>query len=164
MANFIPVTERLPEGEDAVTCEAWCAASEDFPAGPCVMMYDADEEPGLRWQSREDTGCWRPGEVTHWRPRSKAPHGHGLLDAPKRACRFVLDLEADTRQDLAGALFNISSRIERGEMTHGVSGGYSSGYIYELTENDTPTHDEWAERLRTYLDEKKAPADGNGGS
>lgn len=77
-----------------------------------------------------------------------------MADAPKRACRFVLDLEADTRDDLATALFNIASQLERSELTQGVSGGYSSGYIYELSENDRPSHTEWAQQLRAYLDAK----------
>lgn len=78
-----------------------------------------------------------------------------MADAPKRACRFVLDLQADTRQDLADALYNMASQIECGEMTQGVSGGYSSGHIYELSENDRPTHTEWAQQLRDYLDSLK---------
>jgi hypothetical protein len=78
-----------------------------------------------------------------------------MADAPKRACRFVLDLLAYTRDDRASALFNRASQIERGELTQGVSGGYSSGYIYELTESDRPTHDEWAQNLRAYLDQRK---------
>jgi hypothetical protein len=94
MDDWIPVTERLPEGEDAMSCEAWCAASDDSPAGPCVMTYDADEELGHRWQNREVMGCWTPGDVTHWRPRPKAPHGQGLLDArpwhPTPAAQAVL--------------------------------------------------------------------------
>lgn len=83
-----------------------------------------------------------------------------MVEAPKRACRFVLDLEADTRDDLATALYNIASQIERGELTQGVSGGYSSGYIYELSENDRPTHTEWAKQLRAYLDAKQNSTDG----
>ncbi len=81
-----------------------------------------------------------------------------MTETPRRACRFVLDLEADTRDDLATALFNLASRMERGELTQGVSGGYSSGYVYELSESDRPTHTEWAQNLRTYLDGKKATA------
>lgn len=82
-------------------------------------------------------------------------------DRPHRACRFVLDLQADNRQELADALYNMASRIERGEMSRGVSGGYSSGYIYELTENDQPTHDAYFDSLNTYLERRKAEA-GNG--
>ena len=73
------------------------------------------------------------------------------LKAPVRACRFVLDLQADTRQDLADDLYNLARRIERGELTKGLSGGYSSGYIYELTENEGPSHDEWYAQLTAYL-------------
>jgi len=78
-----------------------------------------------------------------------------MSDAPKRACRFVLDLEADTQQDIVSALISMAHQIERDEMTQGVSGGYSSGYIYELTLRDRPTHSEWAANLRAYLDAKK---------
>jgi hypothetical protein len=74
---------------------------------------------------------------------------------PKRACRFVLDLQADTRQDLADALYNMASSIERGEMTKGVSGGYSSGFTYELVENERPTHDEYVQQLNGYLQAQK---------
>lgn len=69
--RWIAVTDRLPKGEDAVSCEAWCAEVEEgMLAGPCVMAYDEAEG---EWQPREDTGCWEPGEVTHWRPRPKGP-------------------------------------------------------------------------------------------
>lgn len=78
------------------------------------------------------------------------------LNQPRRACRLVLDLEADDRQGIADALYGMASRIERGEMSRGVSGGYSSGYVYELVENDSPSHDEFFKRLTAYLDAKKA--------
>jgi hypothetical protein len=78
---------------------------------------------------------------------------------PHRACRLLLDLEADSRDELAGALFNMADRISRGEMSRGVSGGYSSGYIYELVENESPSHDEFFQQLTAYLDAKKADAD-----
>ena len=81
---------------------------------------------------------------------------------PKRACRLVLDLEADTRDDLASAIYNLAIQLERGELTQGVSGGYSSGYIYELSENEHPKHSEWAAQLRAYIEsrdnERKARA------
>lgn len=74
-SGWIPVTERLPTGEDAVSCEAWCLDADDDHPGPCIMMYDAEADEGERWQAREDTGCWTPGEVTHWRPRPAGPSG-----------------------------------------------------------------------------------------
>ena len=79
-----------------------------------------------------------------------------MSEAPKRACRFELDLQADTRDELASALFNLATRIERGELSTGVSGGYSSGCVYSLTESDRPTHAEYVEQLNAYL--KREPA------
>jgi hypothetical protein len=74
------------------------------------------------------------------------------LPIPQRAVRLTLKMEADTREALASALFNMAARIDRGEMTAGVSGGYDSGYIYELIERDRPTHDEYFAALNAYLD------------
>lgn len=78
--RWIPVTERLPEGVDAISCEAWCAAegghdgvSVGSVAGPCIMQFDAEADEDNRWTLREDTGCWEPGEVTHWRSRPDEP-------------------------------------------------------------------------------------------
>lgn len=73
------------------------------------------------------------------------------MEAPRRAVCLTLKLEADTRADLASALFSMASRIERGEMTRGVSGGPDSGAIYELAESDSPTHDEYFAQVREYL-------------
>jgi hypothetical protein len=75
---------------------------------------------------------------------------------PQRACRLLLNLQADSREELAGALYNMASRIERGEMSKGVSGGPSSGYIYELVEGEHPTHDDYFQQLTAYLDNKQA--------
>jgi hypothetical protein len=78
--RWIPVTERLPEGNDAISCEAWCAAEEPGEvAGPCIMRFDAEAEEGDQWSSSEDTGCWEPGPVTHWRPRPESPLQADLL-------------------------------------------------------------------------------------
>lgn len=46
-----------------------------------------------------------------------------MSGAPSRACRLVLDLEADTPHDIASALYNMAAQIERDELTRGVSGG-----------------------------------------
>jgi hypothetical protein len=74
-----------------------------------------------------------------------------LPKPPRRACRFVLDLQADDRRALASALYQMADQIERGQMGRSISGGYSAGYICELIENDHPTHDEWYEELTAYL-------------
>lgn len=77
-------------------------------------------------------------------------------EAPRRAVRLTLKLEADDRGSLAHALFELSNRADRGELTNGVSGGSDSGYIYEYSESDTPTHNEYFEQLRKYLEALKA--------
>lgn len=121
---------------------------------------------GQIWETRND-GCetwvpvgdrgrtqplWDDHQEYRRRPDLEQPA------APKRACRFMLDLQADTRKELADALYNMAIQIERGEMTNGVSGGYPSGFIYELVENDRPTHDEFVRDLRAYLEAKQAAA------
>lgn len=78
------------------------------------------------------------------------------MNPPKRACRLTLTLEADTRDEMASALENIAMQLDRGEMTRGVSGGYSSGYVYEYTEAEHPTHDEYVAALNAYLAEKRS--------
>jgi hypothetical protein len=75
---------------------------------------------------------------------------------PHRACRFTLDIESDTRGDMVTALENIARQLDRGEMTKGVSGGYSSGYIYEYTESESPTHAEYIAELNAHLGRKAA--------
>lgn len=75
---------------------------------------------------------------------------------PTRAVRLTLKLDADDMQELAWALRNIADRAERGEMTTGCTGGPSSGYIYELLQDPTITHDSYHAALRAYLDGLKA--------
>jgi hypothetical protein len=70
--GWVSVDERLPEGGDAVRCDAWCTGEEGGFAGPCVMSFDDSEEGDDRWSPCEDLGCWEPGTVTHWRPRPTA--------------------------------------------------------------------------------------------
>lgn len=78
------------------------------------------------------------------------------MKAPERACRFRLDLQADDFESLCRALYNIADQMERREMTTGASGGYDSGYSYELKEGTEPSHDEYFDRLTAYLAEKRA--------
>lgn len=73
------------------------------------------------------------------------------MSAPVRACRLVLDLQADSREDLLRTLEDIVCRIDRKEMTTGCSGGYNSGYTHEYTENAGPSHDEYAQQLKDYI-------------
>lgn len=80
----------------------------------------------------------------------------GLEAAPCRAVRLTLQLDADTMMDLATALEQIAMRVERGEMTTGCSGGYTSGYSYELLQDPEQTHDGYFAKLRNHL-RTKAP-------
>lgn len=75
------------------------------------------------------------------------------MSAPRRAVVLTAEIQADTRHDLASALFNLASQIEAGEVCGPtvVSGGFSSCYILHLSEGDEPTHDQFVEQLRTFL-------------
>lgn len=71
---------------------------------------------------------------------------------PVRAFRLTLRLDADDLHELACALYAIAHHAERGELTTGVSGGYGSGYIYELLSDPAMTHDAYFQELDVYLD------------
>ncbi len=74
-----------------------------------------------------------------------------MNQAPTRAMRLTLKIEADTRNDLVSALMNFATQIDREEITTGVSGGYDSGCIYELLANPTQTHEAYFQQLHAYL-------------
>ena len=78
-----------------------------------------------------------------------------MTGAPQRACRLTMRLEADTPQDMASLLENFAWRIHAGELTTGVTGGPSSGGIYEFHCAEHPSHEEYFAQLRAYLQEKK---------
>jgi len=71
--------------------------------------------------------------------------------APSRAFRLTLRLDADTRDELARELERIALRIDREELTVGMSGGVSSGYTYELLADPSKTHEQYFEEVRQYL-------------
>lgn len=77
------------------------------------------------------------------------------MKIPSRAFRLTLKLEADNKHELANALINMAHQIERDQLTIGVSGGYSSGAIYELLTNPEQTHQRYFEQLQEYLRDKK---------
>ncbi len=76
------------------------------------------------------------------------------MDAPHRAVRLTLAIEADTLDELAMALENIAAQAERNELTTGTSGGCGSGYNYELLQDPEQTHDSYFAQLRAYLASK----------
>ncbi len=73
------------------------------------------------------------------------------VTAPMRAYRLTLKLDADSLHELADALCGIADRAERGELTVGVSGAPSSGYLYELLHDPAQTHDNYHAQIRAYL-------------
>lgn len=77
------------------------------------------------------------------------------LKLPVRAVRLTLRLDADDIQELARSLCRIADSAERGELTVGCCGGPDSGYIYELLQDPTMTHDAYHAALRAYLDERR---------
>lgn len=94
----------------------------------------------------------RPGETLEWPEQEARP--------PVRAYRLTLALEADTDGDMATALRNLASRIEREQVSTGVWGSPSDGAIYELLINPSMTHDAYHAELRRYLDNRRAGSKG----
>ena len=76
--------------------------------------------------------------------------------APVRAYRLTLILDADTEDAMANELFQLSLRVERGEMTCGCSGSPSSGVTYELLLDKNQTHERYFEQVREHLKTKGA--------
>lgn len=75
-------------------------------------------------------------------------------ELPHRRHRLVLDLHADSIEDICRALSSLAFDIEQDGLTVRTSGGYSDGYHVELTDyGPTFTHeryiaelDEWRRR------------------
>lgn len=76
-----------------------------------------------------------------------------MATAPTRACVLTLRLQADTRHELAAALYDLATQIELGAIApgNGASGGVGSGYTYDFSETEWPTHAEYVAALRQYL-------------
>lgn len=80
--------------------------------------------------------------------------------SPVRAFRLTLRLEADTREDLANALVQMANQIDRDQLSVGVSGGPSSGAIYELLHNPNQTHENYFREVSQYLAAAREKAEG----
>jgi len=90
---------------------------------------------------------------------TEASSGTSALDdgfgaVPVRAVRLTLMLEADSLRECCASLEQIAWAAERGELTTGSSGGYGSGYTYELLQNPEQTHERYFAELRRHLAEK----------
>lgn len=83
----------------------------------------------------------------------KAPHipGHDAI-APHRAHRLTVEIEADSKEDMLRAIDSLGQALSRDELTKGTWGSPSHGCIYEYTHGESPTHDEYFEQTRAYLE------------
>jgi|WetSurMetagenome_2_1015567.scaffolds.fasta_scaffold246007_4 hypothetical protein len=84
------------------------------------------------------------------------------MSAPRRPFEMVLEIGADSLEDLASALhsiqFDVFEMIERGHQNPHVctSGSPSSGWNYSLVRTETADHDEYFKKLDAWLEERKA--------
>lgn len=87
-----------------------------------------------------------------------------ILGKPNRAVVLIANIQADTREGMASALYNLALEIERGRFAKGVSisGSHSSGWIIQYLENEGPTHDEYFIQLNRYLSGEASPDDDSG--
>lgn len=77
---------------------------------------------------------------------------------PRRRLRLLLDLQADSLEELATALTNIGRDllIEDREEREKDSGGWASGYHLELTCDEQMDGDTYRSRLREWADDRRA--------
>lgn len=76
---------------------------------------------------------------------------------PRRAVTMTLTIGADTRLEMALALQHLAFEIEAGQINgpSGCSGGPFSGYSYDFTAAEHPTHDEYIAQLNAYLEKTR---------
>lgn len=72
--------------------------------------------------------------------------------APKRRIEMNLKVSADSIDELVSYLRNFAFEVSTGTRT-GVSGGYSTGAVYQIVEDESITHESWAANLEKYLAE-----------
>lgn len=70
---------------------------------------------------------------------------------PRRRFWLKLKVEADTLDDLIGFLRGFETELYMGKVSNGVTGGYSAGAVYNFNEDDTITHESWAEANEAYV-------------
>lgn len=78
------------------------------------------------------------------RPTTKA--------GPRRRVEATISISADSWDDLRRELNHLATEVARhGSLSKwSVSGGYSTGHIIETSEDETVTHDSWAEANEAY--------------
>lgn len=86
-----------------------------------------------------------------------------MSEQPRRAYEMTFKIGADTYKDMLHAMQNFIDMMEREypdlEVNHhGVSGGYSDGYSYDITIRPEMTHDRYFEAVNVWLDKREQPA------
>lgn len=69
-------------------------------------------------------------------------------EKPRRMCHLTLDLQADSRLELARELHDIGRRILCEDLGGcGASGGVASGFTYTYTEDESWTHERYFDAI-----------------
>lgn len=76
----------------------------------------------------------------------------GPRKTPRRRIEASIRISADSWDDLRRELNHLATEIASHGMLSkwSVSGGYSTGHIIETSEDETITHDSWAEENEAY--------------
>lgn len=75
---------------------------------------------------------------------------------PRRRVKLNLDVEADSIKDLFDTLEDIARRVYADDLTKGFSAGYQSSYSYELSEDESITHESWEAAVAEFVKRKRA--------
>lgn len=71
---------------------------------------------------------------------------------PRRRIEIDLKIGADDWRELRGILRHLETEIAMHErLSNTVSGGYGSGFVMSVDEDESITHDSWAAELERYL-------------
>lgn len=76
---------------------------------------------------------------------------------PRRSHEFCVWIGADTREEMIGHLFDLARRLERGEVSVGISGGYGSGSVYAYQHDPSITHDSYFAEIDKHLNRLSSP-------
>lgn len=74
--------------------------------------------------------------------------------APRRRVVATITIGADSRMDLEGALETLARSLPHG---NSISGGPRYGWVVDVSEDESITHDSYFDALDVYLGKKPAP-------
>lgn len=82
--------------------------------------------------------------------------------APRRRIEATIKIGADSWRDLQGALRCLETEVATdGRLSKwSVSGGFSFGWTVESSEDETITHDSWADANKAYCEALRETRDG----